>query len=156
MTRSAVLTFACTALFAGSLAAQGAGTAPSVTLFNSGRVLVRRTLPIALPAGISTQPLALGAFAPTSLAILEAGVTLQRVAFDPAWSEDALLRRHIGERFTMRRGNSDSVAATLVALDPERWRLDLTSGFRGVVFGRPGQIVWAADQVPLAPIACTR
>ena len=153
MTRSTVLTVAWATLLAGAMAAQGTGTAPSVTLFNSGRVLVRRTLPIALPAGISTQPLALGAFAPTSLAILEAGVTLQRVAFDPAWSEDALLRRHIGERFTMRRGNSDSVAATLVALDPERWRLDLTSGFRGVVFGRPGQIVWAADQVPLAPIA---
>ena len=153
MTRSTVLTLACIALFAGSLAAQGAGTAPSVTLFNSGRVLVRRTLPIALPAGMSTQPLALGAFAPTSLAILDAGVTLQRVAFDPAWSEDALLRRHIGERFIMRRGSNDSVAATLLALDPERWRLDLTSGFRGVVFGRPGQIVWPADQVPSAPIA---
>lgn len=153
MTRSTVLSLACTALFAVSLAGQGASAAPSVTLFNSGRVLVRRTLPIALPAGMSTQPLALGTFAPTSLAILDAGVTLQRVAFDPAWSEDALLRRHIGEHFTMRRGVNDSVSATLVALDPERWRLDLTSGFRGVVFGRPGQIVWAAEQVPLAPIA---
>lgn len=153
MTRSAVLTVACTTLLAGSLLAQGAVVTPSVTLFNSGRVLVRRTLPIALPAGVSTQPLALGAFTPTSLAILDAGVTLQRVSFDPAWSEDALLRRHIGERFTMRRGINDSVAATLVALDPERWRLESTSGFRGVVFGRPGQIVWSTDQVPLAPIA---
>ena len=153
MTRSAALTFAWSALLAGSMLAQGAVATPSVTLFNSGTVLVRRTLPVALPAGVSTQQLSLGAFNPTTLASLDPGVTLQRIRFDPAWSEDALLRRHIGERFTMRRGNTDSVTATLVALDPERWHLDLTSGFRGIVFGRPGQIVWPADQVPPAPIA---
>ncbi len=149
MTRSAVLTFACTALLAGSLTGQGATAAPSVTLFNTGRVLVRRTLPVAVPAGVSTQPLSLGAFAPASLAMLDAGVTLQRIAFDPAWSEEALLRRHVGERFQLRAA-STQVNATLVALDPERWRLEPEGK---LVFGRPGQLLWSAEQVPLSPIA---
>ena len=109
MTRSAALTLACATLLAGTMPAQGTLASPSVTLFNSGRVLVRRTLPVAVPVGVSTQPLALGAFNPTSLALLDPGVTLVRVSFDPAWSEEALLRRHVGERFTLRRGTSDQL-----------------------------------------------
>lgn len=159
-TRSSILALGLMALPA-MLAAQ-APSGPSVTLFNSGTVLVRRTLPAAIPAGVSTLPLALGAFSPSTLAILDPGVSLQRIAFDPAWSEDALLRRHIGEKFTFRSGLPDAptTSATLMALDPERWRLDSTAGvnsLRGVlghvVFGRPGQILWDADRVPTAPLA---
>ncbi len=130
-----------------------ASTGPSVTLFNSGIVLVRRTLPAAIPAGVSTQPLALGAFLPASLSMLDPGVTLQRVSFDPAWSEEGLLRRHVGELFHFRSNATDTVFATLVALDPERWRLEAPSRQHGIVFARPGQILWDANWVPTAPVA---
>jgi hypothetical protein len=152
MKRSPAFLLAAVVFGTGSLVAQGAVTGSSVTLFNSGTVLVRRTLPVTLPAGVSTQPLALGLFSPTTLSLLDPGVTLQRVSFDPAWSEDALLRRHIGEKFILRRGSSDVVSATLLALDPERWRLEGVTP-NGIVFGRPGQILWGAEQVPPAPLA---
>src|SRR3972149_1805176 len=45
MTRSALLTFACTTLLAGSIAAQGTGASPSLPLLLSGRVRVSGTLP---------------------------------------------------------------------------------------------------------------
>ena len=133
-------------VWVGGLNAQAAST--SVTLFNSGRVLVRRTLPIAVPAGASTQGFALGLFEPTSLTTLDAGVTVTGVRFDPSTSEDALLRRSVGQRFLFARSPGGTYSATLVALDPERWKND-SSG--RVTFGRPGQIQWPAEMVPLAP-----
>lgn len=129
------------------LHAQAAAT--SVTLFNSGRVLVRRTLPIAIPAGASTQAFGLGLFEPTSLTTLDAGVTVTGVRFDPSTSEEALLRRSVGQRFQFARAPNGVFSATLVALDPERWKND-SSG--RVMFGRPGQIQWPAELVPLAPV----
>lgn len=121
----------------------------SLTLFSSGRVLVRRTLPIALPAGTTTLPIALGAMSPTDFAVLEPGVTLQRLAFDPAWSEEALLRRNIGQRFMIRRGTETPFPATLVSMDPERWEVIGV----GILFGRPGQVIWPQELVPSGPSA---
>ena len=69
----------------------------SVTLFNSGRTLVRRTLPVQLPSGTSTQPLVLGVFDPSSFAVLEPGVTFARLTFDGGFDEESLLRRSIGQ-----------------------------------------------------------
>jgi hypothetical protein len=123
--------------------------ATSVTLFNSGRVLVRRTLPVSLPSGSSTQMLDLGSFNPATLATLDAGVMVTGIRFDPSSSEDALLRRNVGKEFSMRRAPDNIESATLVGLDPERWKV--SSG--RVVFGRPGMILWAADQVPTSPVA---
>ena len=64
------------------VAAQQSADAPSVTLFNSGRVLIRRTLPASIAAGTSTVSLPLGIFEPASLMLLEPGVKLGRVSFD--------------------------------------------------------------------------
>ncbi len=122
----------------------------SITLFNSGRTLVRQTLPLALPAGTSVHPLSLGLFDPTSFAVLDAGVQVGRIAFDPGWSEEAILRRNIGRTFSFVRNHTDSttITAKLVALDPERWETP-----RGIVFQRPGTILWPAELVPLAPVS---
>jgi hypothetical protein len=118
----------------------------SVTLFNSGRVLVRQSLPLELAAGPSTHPVSLGLFAPESFAALDPGVTVTGVRFDPGTSEDALLRRNIGRTFTFEQGNG-TTTAKLLAVDPERW-----SGSDGhVAFGRPGRILWPPELVPLAP-----
>jgi hypothetical protein len=131
------------------LPAMIAAQAPtSVTLFNSGRVLVRRTLPLAIPAGASSQSLELGLFDPTSLTTLDPGVTVTGVRFDPSWSEDALLRRSVGKSFRFQRTPNVFQTATLIALDPERWKWDDGK----VTFGRPGQLQWGAEQVPTAPV----
>ena len=121
----------------------------SLTLFSSGRVLVRRTLPISLPAGSTTLPLALGMMSPSDFAVLEPGVTLQRLAFDPAYGEDALLRRNLGQRFMIRRGVEPPFPAVLVSMDPERWE----HPNMGIIFGRPGQVIWPKELVPGGPSA---
>src|SRR4026209_435964 len=46
----------------------------SLTIYNDGRVLVRRTLPLTLPKGASSQRLALGALDPATLFSLESSV----------------------------------------------------------------------------------
>lgn len=135
------------ALVPSLLAAQDAG--PSVTLFSSGRVQVRRTIAAAIANGTTTLPVALGAINASDFAVLEPGVTLQKLVFDPAWSEEALLRRAVGQRFTVRRGLTDTTTMTLLALDPERW----SDAMGRVTFGRPGQILWARELVPSAPTA---
>ena len=143
MTRSSL--FALAAL---SAAAPATAQSPaSVTLFNTGRVLVRRTLPVQLPAGQSTQPITLGLFSPESFSALDPGVSVTRITFDPATSEDALLRRNVGQSFTFEVSNGQRIAS-LLAVDPERWQWD---GAGGVIFGRPGRIIWPKEMVPLAP-----
>jgi len=132
------------------MSAQQGGDAPSVTLFNSGRVLVRRTFAVPVSAGASTMTLPIGLFEPASLMSLEPGVRLGRFSFDGASTEEALLRRHIGEKFMIDVSNGTTRALavyTLLALQPERWQ----SG-DAVVFGRPGQIRWDLARVPTTPV----
>ena len=131
----------------------GASTAAtSVTVFNSGRVLVRRTLPIAVPAGASTQTLALGEFNPVTFTVLDAGVQLVSVKTDQTLSEETLLRRYVGRTLDIDTGRAAvaSRRATLLAMDPERWEW---SDRPGVIFGRPGRIVWPKDLVPTVKLA---
>lgn len=129
------------------LVAQQAAETPSVTLFNSGRVLIRRTIPGAVPAGTTTLTLPLGLFDPASLMVLEPGVKLMRIAFDGASTEEALLRRHIGEDFTFALPANATVRGRLLALQPERWLVN-----EAVVFARPGQIRWEESRVPTTPV----
>jgi hypothetical protein len=135
------------------LTAQGGASPASITLFNSGRVLVRRTLPVSVPSGASTQSLDLGLFNPTTFTTLDPGVSVSGIRFDPSWSEDALLRRNVGKHFQFVRSASatatSTATATLIALDPERWKWD-SSG--KVIFGRPGQLQWPSEMVPTSPV----
>lgn len=132
----------------------GVPSAPtSVTLFNSGRVLVRRTLPVAVPAGASTQSIALGEFNPVTFAVLDPGVQLVSVKTDQALSEETLLRRYVGRTLDIDTGSTHGVGtrrATLLAVDPERWEW---ADRPGVLFYRPGRIVWPRDLVPTVKLA---
>src|SRR5512143_3478164 len=77
----------------------------SLTLYNDGRVLVRRTLPIDLPKGDSEQRLSLGVLDPASVFPLEDGVDLVNTGYDAAVDESSVLRRAIGRRLKFRSGN---------------------------------------------------
>ncbi len=136
-------------LVAAAAAAGQSPAGPSVTLFSAGTVLVRRTIPVTVPAGTSTQTLAIGPFDAWTLASLDSGVTIGRVSADQGISEDALLRRNVGKPFSIDQGDKSPRTATLLSMDPERW--EWADG--GVVFGRPGRILWPRDLVPAAQTA---
>ena len=123
----------------------GQQDAASVTLFSSGRVLVRRTLAINLPSGVSTETVTLGQFNPSTLASLDAGVTIDKVNSDQAFSEDALLRRNIGATFQIELSDKTQRSATLLSMDPERWQW---AGQDAIVFGRPGKVNWRKGDDP--------
>jgi hypothetical protein len=129
---------------------------PSVTLFANGRTLVRRTLEVRVPSGTSIQPLVLGRFDPSSFTVLDAGVHVNRIGYDAAFNEESLLRRNIGTVFAFPQGDGKPVIrARLVAMDPERWEIlgDDGTAMAGVVFSRPGRLLWNPELVPLAPVA---
>ena len=64
-----------------SLLALGVLAAPfsaqtSVTIYNDGRVLVRREVPVSLPKGSSSHKVSLGPLDPASLFPLDSGVAI--------------------------------------------------------------------------------
>ena len=127
-----------------TLAAAQSGT--SLTLYNDGRVLVRRTLPLEIPRGSSTQRLALGLVDPASIFPLEPGVAFGSGAFDAGVDFESVLRRSLGKKLTLVNGK-DTIVAELVGVDPERWKLPNGT----IAFDRPGTIRFPAEQVALEP-----
>jgi hypothetical protein len=121
----------------------------SLTLYNDGRVLVRRTLPIDLPKGDSEQRLTLGVLDPASVFPLDDGVNFVNTGYDAAVDEASVLRRAIGRRIKYRTGvgGNDTSSAELAGVDPERWRLKDGS----IQFYRPGALMYPADLVALEP-----
>ena len=129
---------------AASLAAQQT----SLTIYNDGRVLVRRSVAAATPRGVSEQRLALGPLDPATLFALDSGVTITAATYDGATDEASAMRRALGRTMVFRYGSRDTVSATVVGVDPERFRLADGS----IVFSRPGQPAFPADAVVLDPV----
>ena len=65
----------------------------SLTIYNDGRVLVRRTMPLTVPKGASTQRVTLGALDPASLFSLDPDVTVDGLSYDGAVDEGSVSRR---------------------------------------------------------------
>src|SRR5690349_10036893 len=78
--------------------------APSVTLYQDGRVLVRRTFNQRIPVGASTQRLDLGNVDPASLLSLHSTVTITGATTTPGADADAAFRRAIGRSLVFRSG----------------------------------------------------
>jgi hypothetical protein len=118
-----------------------------LTIYNDGRVLVRRTLPSALPAGLSNHRLALGVLDPASIFALDSGVVLVGAAYDESVDETNTMRRAVGQtlKFWTGRGTpaADTVTATVVGVNPERFKL--ADG--RVVFQRPGLPLYPAELI---------
>jgi hypothetical protein len=117
-------------------------------------VLVRRTLPLALPKGASTQRLALGALDPATLFSLDSSVTVIGVSYDGAVDEGSALRRSVGKRLVFRlppgpSGTRDTVSALVLGVDP--LRLQMPDG--RISFTPPGSPLYPPDVVVAEPTA---
>jgi len=126
----------------------------SLTIYNDGRVLVRRTLPLSLPKGASTQRLALGALDPATLFSLDSSVTVMGLSYDGAVDEGSALRRSVGKRLVFRlppgpSGARDTISALVLGVDP--LRLQLPDG--RISFTPPGAPLYPPDVVVAVPTA---
>ncbi len=135
-----------------SFLAEPLASQSGLTIYSDGRVLVRRVLPLRVPAGESTHRLELGALDPGSVFTTSPGVTLLRGRYDAAVDEANTMRRAVGrtlvfETGATRNGVRDTVVAEVLGTDPERFRL---SDGR-VLFQRPGMPRYPDDLVQIAP-----
>ena len=122
----------------------------SLTIYNDGRVLVRRTVPAQIPRGTSIQRLVLGTIDPATLFSLDSSVTIHRVSYDGAVDEGSVLRRSVGKRLVFRLSDPrDTVSALVLGVDP--LRLQLPDG--RVSFTMPGLPVYPSELVVVEPTA---
>jgi hypothetical protein len=120
----------------------------SLTIYNDGRVLVRRSVSATIPKGSSSQRLTLGALDPATLFSLDPSVDLQRVSYDGAVDEASVLRRSVGKRLVFRLSDPrDTVSALVLGVDP--LRLQLPDG--RISFTAPGLAVYPSDVVVVEP-----
>ena len=145
-----------TLLLAGALAPLAGGRAAplaaqtSITIYNDGRVLVRREMAVAVPKGASNHKVALGPLDPASLFPLDSGVAVTRLSYDGATDEGSVLRRSVGRRVVFRLPESkDTLSALVLGVDP--LRLQLPDG--RVTFQPPGAALYPADVVVADPAA---
>ena len=118
-----------------------------LTIYSSGRVLVRRTLPVAVPKGASDQQVNLGTLDPATIFPLDPSVSLLSATYDGGTDLQSTARRAVGRELWFVRTPTDTVRATLLAVDPERYRYaDGTIGFQA-----PGIPRFPADVVIVEP-----
>jgi hypothetical protein len=119
----------------------------SVTIYNDGRVLVRRALAMEIPKGGSSQWAALGLLDPATLFSLDSTVIIAGATYDPATDYSGALRRAIGRKLLFRSGK-DTVAATVLGVGPEVYKLADGS----VSFSAPGVPLFPAELVSVDPV----
>ena len=122
----------------------------SVTIYNDGRVLVRREVPVAVAKGSSSHKVTLGALDPASLFPLDPGVAITRASYDGATDEGSALRRSVGRRVVFRLPEStDTLSAVVLGVDPLRLRLPDGR----ITFQPPGAAMYPAEVVVADPTA---
>jgi hypothetical protein len=148
-------------VFAASWACQGAALeaqTPStgVTIYNDGRVLVRRSFPLRVPSGTSMHQISVGMIDPGSLFSLDPDVHITRAVYDAGVDEQSVLRRSVGQRLVFSRGTrsgpnntvvDDTVSAMVLGVDP--LRLELPNG--RIAFSMPGTPLYPASLVRAEP-----
>ena len=141
------------ALVSLSVAATTAMAQQSLTIYQDGRVLVRRMFGVAVPRGESSQRVEVGPINASSLFALDPGVSIVRASFDGAVDEMSVLRRAVGRELkfvtppSKEGGRADTVTATVIGVDPLRLRLSDGS----VTFSAPGRALYPADLVVVDP-----
>ncbi|MDQ3137513.1 MAG: hypothetical protein M3Q93_07995, partial [Gemmatimonadota bacterium] len=135
-------------LLLGSTPAAGLGAQTSLTIYNDGRVLVRRSVTLAVPKGPSALRATLGPLDPASIFSLDPDVAIQGLRYDGAVDEGSVLRRSVGRRLIFRLPESkDTISALVLGVDP--LRLQLPDG--SVTFSPPGAALYPGDVVVADP-----
>ena len=139
-------------LVAATLLTRPLAAQTGLTIYNDGRVLVRRTLPLALGSGVSNHRLSLGLLDPSSLFALDSGVAVVGSSYDESVDEVNTMRRAVGQTLkfvpgTTRNGIPDTVTATVLGVNPERFRL---AGGQ-IIFHRPGLPLYPSELVLIDP-----
>ena len=135
--------------------ARAAGAQTGVTIYNDGRVLVRRTLPVAVPKGTSQQRVELGPIDPSSLVSLDQGVIDQPRAVRRRGRRErrAAAARRAGSSASSaakQGGGTETFQVTLLGVDPARFLMPDGT----VAFGSPGGALrYPADAVSTAQAA---
>ena len=114
----------------------------SVTVYSDGRLLVRRTIPVAVARGASTISADLGVREadPSSFVSLDSTVQIRGVRVFGATGADGSLRRSLGSDVVFRVGPDSAPRyrrGTLLSLEPPAVRTD---GY--VLYGLPGTPVF--------------
>ncbi len=137
---------AAVALLAAPLAGQ-----TSLSIYNDGRVVVRRTLPQALDKGRNTLTLKLDGVDPATLFSPDTSVALVSGVLRPATDQASALEHAIGQTLGFVRprasGGADTVHATVMRVEPPQYRL----GDGRFVLSPPGEPLFPADLVRTAP-----
>lgn len=140
------LALAAAALLAAPLAGQ-----TSLSIYNDGRVVVRRSLTQPLDRGRNTISLKLDGVDPATLFSPDTSVALVTAVLRPATDEAAALEHAIGQTLAFVRprasGGADTVRATVIRVDPPQYRL----GDGRFVLSPPGEPVFPADLVRTTP-----
>jgi hypothetical protein len=118
----------------------------SLTIYNDGRVLVRRTVAATVARGTSTVKLPLGDLDPATLFSLDSTVVISSSTYDGAVDEPSILRRAIGRTLKFYSGN-DTVSAVVLGVDPNRFRMPDGT----ISFNVPGIPLYPADLVVIDP-----
>ena len=124
----------------------------SLTIYSDGRILMRSTLAVRVPAGASTHQLASGFLAAGSIFSLDSAVTITGATYDAAVDEVNTMRRAIGRKLVFETGIwkdevMQTVEAEVLGVEPELFRMpDGTLSFQ-----RPGRPRYPADLVLVAP-----
>lgn len=135
------------AVLALAIAARSPLSAQSATIYNDGRVLVRRTIPVDIAKGESWQRVALGAADPSSIFSTDSSITILSANYDGAVDYQSVLRRAVGRKLLFRSGK-DTVSATVLGVDPERYRLPDGS----ISFSMPGTPQFPEELVVIDPV----
>lgn len=119
MTRSPRILLVLVALAASAIPASAQN---SIVIYHDGRILVRRIIPVAIPAGVSRHRVEFDQFDPGSLVALDSGVTVTDVQYPRLVTEAVLYRASVGRRLLFQLENSrDTVSALVIGEDPPRF-----------------------------------
>ena len=126
-------------------AAAAAAQETSLTIYQDGRVMVRRALPFAVPRGTTTFAVDLGGRGAdvTSLIALEEGVQIRGVRYSAATGVEGSLRRALGREIEFQLGGESLrfVRGTVLSLDPPAFRVQ-----GRVLYDLPGR-PWFPDSL---------
>jgi hypothetical protein len=124
----------------------------SLTIYQDGRVMVRRTVAAQVPHGVSTLPVDFGGRGvdPGTVVALDEGVEVRGATVSAATGPEAALRRAVGRDIDWMMVRADSgvrfVRGTLLSLDPPAVRIE-----GRVVYMLPGTPAFPDSLVSLVP-----